>query len=174
MRITRFALAASAIALAACQKPADNPQAMQAHSDSVRAGVEAMNHQFAAHMMAGHVDSVVNMYTSDANVMPPNMASEHGTDAIRTGMNGMLAQGKPTAFTLTTSSLTVVGDHAVETGHYSWTQNGPGGKPMTDSGKYVVEWENAAGGWKIKNDIWNSDNPPMAMPAAPAARSHRS
>ena len=45
---------------------------------------------------------------------------------------------------------------------------GPNNQPMVDKGKYVVEWENTGGTWKIKNDIWNSDNPPMAMPATPA------
>ena len=168
----RAALVLATLALAAC-KPApqgDNPQAMQAHTDSVRTDIEAMNRQFAAHMMGGHVDSLVSMYTSDAHVMPPNMGTMAGTEAIRTGFTGMLAQGKPTAFALHTTSLTVVGDHAVEAGDYEYTMNGPNNQPVTDKGKYVVEWERQGGAWKLKNDIWNSDNPPMPMPAARPAR----
>ena len=174
MRITRLMLAASTMALAACQKMPEGMQVMnQAHTDSVRTGVEAMNRSFAAHMIAGHVDSIVAMYTSDAHLMAPNMATMAGTDAIRTGLNGMMAQGKPTAFALHTTSLTVVGDHAVEAGTYEWTMAGPNNQPMVDKGKYVVEWERAGGAWKIKNDIWNSDNPPMPMPAAAPARGAR-
>ncbi len=172
MRTASLALVATAFAFAACKPaaPADNAMASPAATDSVKSGIDAMNHAFTQHMMAGHVDSVVALYASDATVMPPNMAPAHGTAAIKTMMDGMMAMGKPTSFTLRSENVVVAGPMAIERGRWTYGMMGPNNMAMADSGNYLVHWHNMGGKWMMMNDIWNSDHPAMAMPAAPARR----
>jgi ketosteroid isomerase-like protein len=55
------------------------------------------------------------------------------------------------------------GDLACLSGTYELTMNDPGGKPVSDRGKYVEVWEKQADGkWKCGTDIWNSDLPASA------------
>jgi ketosteroid isomerase-like protein len=172
MRSKLFLMGAAAVVLAACEKPAAGGMAESgAHTDSVKAGISTMNSQFAAHMKAGHTDSIVAMYADNASLMPPNMPAAHGTAAIKTAMTGMMAEGLPTEFTLTSDEVTVAGDMAIERGHYKFGMMGPNHMAMSDSGSYLVHWHKMGSDWKIVDDIWNSSNPPMAMPAAPRRHS---
>lgn len=176
MRIRYFAVLA--LALAACKPQPETEAAasarMSAEADSVKLGVAEMNAAFANDMKAGNVDSLMVRYADDATVMAPNMPAAHGTAAIRAAFTGMLAMGKPTAFTLTADEVSANGPMAIERGHYSWTMMGPDNKPMTDNGKYLVHWHKIGGKWKIMQDMWSSDAAAMPMPAAPAARARRS
>ena len=62
---------------------------------------------------------------------------------------------------LTTNSVDVGGDYAIETGNYELTATPKGGKPVTEKGKYITVWKKQAdGSWKIYRDIANSDSPP--------------
>lgn len=166
----RIAVAALVFAVAACQKPAGDGMAMsQAAQDSVKMGIEAMNARMGTHMVAGNVDSLLVFYASDALVMMPNMPSVTGTAAIREAFTGMLTMGKPTVFHLATDRVAVSGDMAVEAGRYHYRGPGEGGAVVADSGKYLAHWHKMTdGSWVMKEDIWNSDLPPM--PAPPPAR----
>lgn len=173
MRMKLYSIAAAALAIAAC-KPAGGAgmaQNSSAHRDSVKAGIDAMNASFVGHMLAGHVDSLMTFYADNATIMAPNMPAAHGTAAIKTFFDGMMSMGKPSAFTLTADEVSVAGDLAVERGHYTWTSMGPDHKTMADSGNYIVHWHKMGGTWKIVDDIWNSSNPAMPMPATPPRRS---
>lgn len=175
MRITNLALAAAAFAFAACKPPApaDGAMANQASTDSVKAGIDAMNRAYTQHLLAGHADSVAAMYAADATLMPPNMAPAHGAEAIRAALNGMMAMGKPTSFTMRSENVVVAGPMAIERGRWTYGMMGPNNMAMADSGNYLVHWHNVGGKWMLMDDIWNSDHPAMAMPAAAPAR-HRS
>jgi ketosteroid isomerase-like protein len=39
--------------------------------------------------------------------------------------------------------------------------DGPKGKRIEDSGKFVVAWKKVNGEWKVAYDIYNSDKPTM-------------
>jgi ketosteroid isomerase-like protein len=170
-------VAVLALALAACKPQAETEEAanarMSAEADSVKLGAAQMNVAFANDMKAGNVDSLMSFYADDATVMAPNAPAAHGTAAIRAAFNGMMAMGKPTAFTLTSDEVSANGPMAIERGHYSWTMMGPDNKPMTDNGKYLVHWHRIGGKWKIVQDMWSSDAAAMPMPAAPAAHGAR-
>jgi ketosteroid isomerase-like protein len=173
VRLTRLALAASACALAACQKPETAEQMasrIRAESDSAQTAITAMSTSFAAHMLAGHVDSVVTMYGDDAALMAPNMPAAHGKAAIKAAFTGMMTGGTMSAFTLTTTAVTANGPMAIETGRYRLSMTPPGGAMMSDSGKYMVHWHKVSGRWIIASDIWNTDAPMPAAPAPPARR----
>ena len=171
MRMRYFAVAV--LALAACKPAAETPDQAQARmaaeGDSVKAGVTQMDNAFAEHMKAGHADSVAAFYADNASLMAPNMPAAHGAAAIKAALTSMLAQGKPTAFTLTPQEVSANGPMAIERGRYVF-----GSAMGVDSGKYLVHWHKIGGTWKIVDDIWNSDNPAMPMPAAPARGARRS
>ena len=170
MQLKLLAVLSVAAALAACKPAPANDQASRRMSDdSVRTLIDLRNADFSHHMMAGHGDSLVTFYAADASVMPPNMPAMHGTEAIRAGLNGMLAQGLPTAFSLRSENVVVSGDMAVERGRWTWTMPGPNNAVVSDSGKYLVHWHKQGATWVMMEDMWNSDAP-MAPPAAPARR----
>ncbi|HEY2805009.1 MAG TPA: nuclear transport factor 2 family protein [Gemmatimonadales bacterium] len=174
---TRY-LAVAVLLLAACKPPAETDEAanarMSAEADSVKTGVTMMDNAFASAMVAGNVDGMVANYADNATVMPPNMGPIHGKVAIKAGFTAMVSQGKPSRFVLSPGEVSANGPMAVVRGRYDWTGPGPNGVMASDSGSYLEHWHKMGGSWKLVDDIWASDLPPMPMaPAAPAAR-HRS
>lgn len=168
MRTALALVAGVAVIVAFRSAPQDNANSRQVSDDSVRSAIDANNNAFMQHMLAGHGDSVAALYANDANVMPPNMAPMRGMDAIRAGMNGMLQMTKPTSFTLKSENVVVDGPMAIERGRYTWSEPGPNNTVVSDSGKYLVHWHKVGDRWVMKDDMWNSDNPPP--PPAPARR----
>ncbi len=162
-------LAAAALALAACKPAASPPPDTSA---AARAAIDAANAGWARLTSTGHADSIADLYTADAAMMPPNMATVHGRDSIRAffaymnTMKGTLA--------IKTTSVWASGDAATEMGRwtYTWAADAkrPPGVPAVDSGKYVARWVQQNGKWLTAQDIWNSDLPAMAMEATPAKK----
>ena len=147
-------------------KPADTSStAMQA--------IEAANAQWPRLTSTGHSDSIAEFYAADAVVMPPNMATIKGKEAIRAFFATMnTADPKPT-ITLHSEAVHGAGELAMERGRWPWGYPAgaqlPPGMPAVDSGKYVVHWMQQNGKWLMVDDIWNSDTPlPMAPPPPPA------
>lgn len=152
-------------------KPADT-------TASAKQAIDAANAQWPRLTSTGHADSIAEFYAADAVVMPPNMATVKGKDAVRTFFATINSiEPRPT---LTLRSVTVVasGPVAVETGRWNWTFPAgaqlPPGTPAADSGKYIVRWSQQSGTWLMVDDVWNSDLPlptPPAPPPPPARRS---
>jgi len=62
---------------------------------------------------------------------------------------------------LTTASVDVAGDYAIETGSVEWTVTPKGGQAMHQKGTYLTVWKKQAdGALKIVREISNSDRPP--------------
>ena len=167
MRLTA-SLAATALALAACSPAASPPPDTSA---AAKTAIDATNASWARLTTAGHSDSLADVYTADAVMMPPNMATVHGRDSIRAffaTMNSM----KGITLALKSESVWGSGDAATEMGRWTWTwaakATRPPGVPPVDSGKYLVRWVQQNGKWLIAQDIWNSDLP-APMPAATPA-----
>jgi len=155
-------LALLAVALA-CRPPDTSAAAKQA--------IDAANANWARLTAAGHADSIAEFYTQNAVILPPNMATTRGKEAIRAFFAEMNAL-KPT-LTLHADSVWGSGTAAVEQGRWSFAWPAgvtrPPGVPPVDSGKYLVRWVNENGRWLMAQDIWNSDLEPPAAPA-PAPR----
>ena len=170
MRTVTIALLAAAAVFAACKPAADNAAANQASDDSVKTTIDNMNAAFSRAIVSGNMDTILMAYAPNATVMMPNMAPVSGIDNIRAAMTGMLAELKPTAAELKSENVVISGPLAIERGRYRMSV--PMGNAVhADSGKYLVHWHNMNGRWVIVDDIWNSDLPPMPMPAAPRSRS---
>ena len=139
-------------------------------SASAQQAIDAANAQWPRLTSTGHSDSIAEFYAADAVLMPPNMATMKGKDAIRTFFATLnSADPKPT-LTLRSERVVASGGMAVEIGRWHWGYPAgaklPPGTPAADSGKYIVHWHEQNGKWLMVDDIWNSDLP---MPMAPTA-----
>ena len=146
----------------ACQ-PADT-------SASARQAIDAANAQWARLTGSGHSDSLAEFYAMDALMMPPNMATVKGKDAIKAFFTTMNTVDPRPTITLSAEAVHGAGNMAMERGRWHWAFPAgaklPPGMAAVDSGKYVVHWMQQNGKWLIADDIWNSDTP-LPMPAAP-------
>jgi ketosteroid isomerase-like protein len=170
MRTFRLLALAIATAALAC-RPAAPPDT----SAEAKQAIDAANANWARLTAAGHADSIAEFYTTDAVIMPPNMSTTRGRDAIRTFFATM-NELKPT-LAIHAEAVTATGTNAVEMGRwtFTWPANTPRppGAPAVDSGKYMVHWVSENGHWLMKHDIWNSDLPMPQPAAAPAAAPRR-
>jgi len=155
----------------ACQ-PADT-------SASARQAIDAANAQWARLTGSGHSDSLAEFYAMDGVMMPPNMATVQGKDAIKAFFTTMNTVDPHPTITLSAEAVHGAGNMAMERGRWHWAFPAgaklPPGMAAVDSGKYIVHWMQQNGKWLIADDIWNSDTPlPMpAAPPAPPARARR-
>lgn len=156
MRFSRFALCAAVLTLTgfACEKKADTAT----EEAAIRAQVAAFN----AAIVAKNDSAVAAVYADNATLMPPNEKAATGTAAIRASFAQMWPMNASLVVTPTSIVIATSGDMATEAGTWTFSATAPTG-PMNDTGKYLVHWHKTNGEWKIAEDIWNSDNPPMAM-----------
>jgi len=154
-----------ALALA-CQPPDTSASAKQA--------IDAANAQWPRLTSTGHSDSIAEFYAVDAVLMPPNMATTKGKDAIRAFFATMNTMDPRPTLTLRAVTVVASGPGAVEVGRWHWAFPAgaklPPGMAAVDSGKYIVRWTQQNGKWLMVDDIWNSDTP---LPAAPAPATPR-
>jgi ketosteroid isomerase-like protein len=153
----------------ACQ-PADT-------TASAKQAIDAANAQWPRLTSTGHADSIAEFYTADAVLMPPNMATIRGKEAVRAFFATINTIDPRPTLTLRAENVVASGVVAVETGRWHWAFPAgatlPPGMAAVDSGKYIVRWTQQNGKWLIADDVWNSDLPlptPPAPPPAPARR----
>lgn len=146
-------------------KPADT-------SADARRAIDAINAEWPRLTSTGHADSIAEFYAADALIMPPNMATMKGKEAIRSFFTVLNTMTPRPTLTLRAENVVATGALAVETGRWLWTYPAgatlPPGTPSVDSGKYIVRWTQQNGKWLIVDDIWNSDLPLPAPPPPPA------
>jgi len=145
-------------------------------SANAKQAIDAVNAQFARLTSTGHADSIAEFYAADAVIMPPNMATMKGKEAIRTFFATMNAMDPKPTLTLRAEAVHGAGTMAMERGRWHWAFPAgaklPPGMAAVDSGKYLAHWMQENGKWVMVDDIWNSDTPlPMAPAPAPAKRS---
>ena len=128
---------------------------------AVRQAIEQANAKFADAVKQGDTVGMVAGYADDAVMMMPGSPAWRGRSEIAKQIVAAFKPMKGADVKLTTSQVDIGGDFAIETGTYETTVSSPGGKPMTEKGKYVVVWKKQAdGSWKIYRDVGNSDAPP--------------
>lgn len=151
-----FLFAAASAALLSCQTN-NTPKVAAAQTidmDAAKKLIDAANTKFGNAMAAGDSATLVSMYHSEAQVLPPNAPL-----GDRTGMGSMvksLPQMGVKKVELKTTELLNGGDYVIEKG--TW-ELGDGAKSF-EKGKYLVVWKQENGEWKLFRDIWNGDAPP--------------
>jgi len=147
-------------------------------SASAKLAIDAANAEWPRLTSSGHADSIAEFYTVDGVIMPPNMATMKGKDAVRAFFAEINTISPRPTLTLRAERVVANGPVAVEVGRWHWAFPAgaklPTGMAAVDSGKYIVRWEQQNGKWLIADDIWNSDTPlPAAPPPAPAPTRNR-
>jgi len=156
----RIAILGLAGLLLACQP---KPPAAAPPTD-VTAEIQAVGTTFGAAMNAGDAAGIANLYTTDAQLLPPNAPMATGRAEIEAVWRGMIDAARP-GVTLTTVEAVGMDSMAVEVGRYVLTDSTGA---AFDEGKYMVWWRRTADGWRLHRDIWNSDRPAAGTAAAPA------
>jgi ketosteroid isomerase-like protein len=156
--------AAGFLALSGCApQPTDSAAFEQQAKEDVRRFIPAFN--------TGDMETILAQYAPDAEVMAPGNARAVGHDAIRTLLEkesaGLQAAGLALVAT-DDDKAAASGD----LGHHSGSfvvKDAAG--TVVDSGNYLAVMQRQPDGkWLMIRDIWNSDRPPPAPPAAePAA-----
>jgi len=101
---------------------------------------------------AGDIDALVDLYESDARLLPPNAEMNSGHDALRAEFGAMIDAGLSAE--LTSVEATVSGDIAYNVGTYTLKADGE----VADIGKYMEIWHRGDDGqWRYSNDMYSSD-----------------
>jgi ketosteroid isomerase-like protein len=124
---------------------------MTTNSD-VAASITTNNKKLCAELASGNAAGCGAMYAKGARLMPPNVGFTEGAD-IAGWWQGAIDMGI-TDITLTSDTVEVHGDTAIEVGNY--VLFGPE-RANIDNGKYLVVWKNEGGTWKLFQDIFNTN-----------------
>ena len=125
----------------------------------VQQAIEDTDARFVEAYNRGDVASVAALYTDDAVLLPPNLETLRGRQAIQEFWNGARQMGVREVM-LQTVSVEDSGHLAYEIGAYTLQIQPEGGEATTDKGKYMVIWKRQAdGSWKLAVDIWNTNSP---------------
>jgi uncharacterized protein (TIGR02246 family) len=145
-----FALLSLVLILTACGQisPSTDTAALEARSDAWESALNAKD-----------VDALVDLYTDDARLLPPDGAMTSGRDGVRAAFGGMIDAG--IGGETTRVETTVSGDVGYIVGTFSLTA----GDVAVGTGKYIETWRRGNDGlWLIANDIFNNDpSPKMSM-----------
>ena len=171
-RFTTFAGIAllSTFAVACAKKDAGTEQgsgmtaatAAQSFDKSAEAAaVRSQDDVWASAIAAGDLDSVMSLYADDAVSMSNGAPAAKGKAAVRESYAEFL-KAKPRDITLTSgdASFSDDGTVAYESGSFTGTLDGPGGKPAKMAGDYLAVWKKDGGVWKIVVEVSNSTLPP--------------
>jgi ketosteroid isomerase-like protein len=101
------------------------------------------------------------MFADDAIFMPPNDTTVFGKDEIRAWWEEYFSFFRVTSSVETEREVTAAGDQVFDRAAFSVTivpkERGP---RITDDIRSLTVWKNdAADGWKISHQIWNSTKP---------------
>lgn len=121
--------------------------------------LEEASAQWAAAFNAHDVDGVLDVYSSDAMLLPPNEPPITGAENIRAMWAEFIAGGGST--TLETVTMKSSGDVGYHVGHYAMFDTE--GNTL-DEGKFTELWNLVDGEWKMVSDQWSSNGP--CVPAA--------
>lgn len=150
----------SAVLVAAC---ATTPRVDAA---SEEAAIRAVNRRMEQAVASRNVDAIAQMYATDAVFMIPNAPAARGQAAIRSAWAEFLTPNASLSLSPTKIDIASSGELATDVGTYTFSFTGDQG-PVTDRGKYMVQFRKAGTEWKIAHDIFNSDLPPQAPAPAP-------
>ena len=111
---------------------------------------------------AGDLEGSLAVYTEDCAMLPPNEPLLNGHEALRSWFEGFYEQFNVNG-RYTSSDVVVAGDWAIEryAGIFTFTPKA-GGEPIDDALKGIHIYRRQPNGtWRIAQDVWNSDNPPL-------------
>ncbi len=109
-----------------------------------------------AHYNAGDLDALTMLYTEDAVLMPPDLPSLTGVDAMRAIVQSFLDVGLVRAEVPRIEAYGVVGDEAWGAGPFRFFD---ASGTLVVEGKYLVVYRYVDGVWRIARHMWSNDAP---------------
>jgi uncharacterized protein (TIGR02246 family) len=126
----------------------------------VRESIEEADAKYSEAIRQSNVAGVVDVYTVDATMVPPDGEIVKGKQAIEELYKRFFQMGMK-EIVFTTIEVGGSGNMAYEIGKSKVRIQPEGQAAMTDSTKYLVIWKRQADGtWKVHVDIWNVNAPP--------------
>jgi uncharacterized protein (TIGR02246 family) len=119
--------------------------------------IAANNRAFERAVGAGDVDAIAALLAPDVMALPPDSAMATGKAAVSQLWGSVIREHGLRDCRITTDTLDVVGDVAIEVGRATVTLGAAGGPPATERIKFVVVWKRLDGKWLLHRDIWNAD-----------------
>ena len=160
-----LAVAASALVLAGCNKPAETKVDAAAAEKQIR----DLETQWQSDYASKNVDALAGHYTDDAALANPGAAVAADEAARRQLINGFISD--PALDIKFASDRVLVansGELATSRGHYTMTSTDPATKkPKTENGSYLTVYKRQAdGAWKAVEDFITPGAPAAAETAA--------
>lgn len=159
----RALLALTALAAGCAAPPPAAPT--KANAAAIEQEIKAVVEQWNGFIAARNDSAIAALYADNAVLMPPNQPRLATNDGIRGYFAGMWVINPTMKLTTDRVVASDAGDVAVEEGSFALQYAGADGKPIDDTGKYIVIWKRTDAGWKVVRDIFNTDLPPAAPPA---------
>ena len=109
-------------------------------------------------------DAMAEVYTEDANVLPPDGPVVEGRASIRTFFRNLF-ESRPEPAEFDEREIVVLGNYTWRQGAYS--------VPLADGsieyGKFIQLWKKQNGVWKLHRSMWSPNGPPLPAWATPPA-----
>ena len=121
----------------------------------MKAPIMAANQKFMDAYAKG-ATNMSSLYTTEAQLFPPNSDIVKGNTAIGTVWKSVFDSGVKKA-KLETLEAQQDGNTIVEVGRYVLYG---ASDAQLDMGKYIVVWKQENGDWKLHRDIFNTSMPP--------------
>jgi uncharacterized protein (TIGR02246 family) len=128
-------------------------------SEHTHEGIDRTRTAYVAAWVAADASRIAQLYTEDALVLYPDHPAVAGRSAIGGYFSEFFAEFPRNEFELVSAEIDIAGAWAFDRGTYRW-RGVPraGGKPVEDSGKYLVVLQRQASGeWQVARDMDNSD-----------------
>lgn len=125
-------------------------------AESLEAALKSGNTAWDEAFNRGDASALAELYTSDAQVLPPNKTPVHGTEAIRDFFKGLIDNGY-SDHEIETLKVHESGDLGFQTGR--WRALAPatdgGERPKADGLIVTIHERQKDGSWKIKVHTFN-------------------
>ena len=161
-----FRLLAPIVVLAAtvgCSQGDAGPQFTREDVGAITKEIEELETRFNAK----DPDKVVELFSANAVVMPPNQSTSRGRDAVKQYYVGRFAEGA-TDLELDPKDISGVGTLAYASGDFRLNLADQGGEARRDRGKFVWIFRETNGRWLIEYVVFSSDFAPRVA-GTPAA-----
>lgn len=136
---------------------ADELKTFEFDLSTAKAKIQEMNNAFTEAHINGKKDSLtmVNYYTQDAKIFPPNSDPVIGKQAI-SELTSIYMKFPITEFSEQTTAFYGNEEYLIDEGNYFMNY---GEDNTVEKGKYLNVWKKEDGEWKVFSNIWNANMP---------------
>jgi ketosteroid isomerase-like protein len=138
--------------LASCAPAAD--------TNAIAKELTRLDDEWSNAAVAKNVEKVASFYAADAIAYPPNEPVAIGQAAAKKVWASYLNDSTfSISWKTEHAGASKSGELGFTAGTYENSYRGPGGKMVTEKGKYLCTWAKQPDGtWKATHDMWNSDS----------------